>query len=60
MGYQYVRDGDTLLSEAILASCAAPSFFDPAPVRDTLVADGGLWANNPSIIALVEAASKFD
>ena len=60
MGYQYVRDGDTLLSDAILASCAAPTFFDPAPVGDTLVADGGLWANNPSIIALVEAVSKFD
>ena len=60
MGYQYVRDGKTLLSDAILASCAAPTFFDPARVGAALVADGGLWANNPSIIALVEAASKFD
>jgi len=60
MGYPYVRDGDTLLSEAILASCAAPTFFDPAPVGDALVADGGLWANNPSIIALTEAVSKFN
>ncbi len=59
MGYPYVRDGDTLLSEAILASCAAPSYFDPARVGDSLVADGGLWANNPSIIALAEALSKF-
>ena len=58
-GYQYVRDGGTLLSEAILASCAAPTFFDPAPVGADLVADGGLWANNPSIIALTEAVSKF-
>ena len=60
MGYPYVRDGDTLLSEAILASCAAPTFFDPAPVGTALVADGGLWANNPSIIALTEAVSKFN
>ena len=60
MGYLYVRDGKTLLSDAILASCAAPTFFDPARVGAALVADGGLWANNPSIIALVEAASKFD
>ena len=58
-GFPYVRDGGTPLSEAILASCAAPAFFDPAPVGDALVADGGLWANNPSIIALVEAMSKF-
>ena len=59
MGHQYVRDGETLLSEAILASCAAPSYFDPARVGDSLVADGGLWANNPSIIALAEALAKF-
>ena len=59
-GYQYVRDCETPLSEAILASCAAPTFFDPAQVDDALVADGGLWANNPSIIALTEAVSKFD
>lgn len=58
-GYPYVRDGGTPLSEAILASCAAPAYFDPAPVGKTLVADGGLWANNPSIIALTEAVSKF-
>ena len=58
-GFPYVRDGETPLSEAILASCAAPTFFDPAPVGEALVADGGLWANNPSIIALAEAASKF-
>ena len=59
-GHPYVRDGGTPLSEAILASCAAPTFFDPAPVGAALVADGGLWANNPSIIALTEAVSKFD
>lgn len=59
-GFRYVRDGDTLLSEAILASCAAPAYFDPARVGDALVSDGGLWANNPSIIALTEAISKFD
>ena len=58
-GHEYVRDGETLLSEAILASCAAPAYFDPARVGGSLVADGGLWANNPSIIALAEALSKF-
>lgn len=59
LGEEYVRDGNTRLSDAILASCAAPSFFDPAKVGDYLLADGGLWANNPSIIALTEAVSKF-
>ena len=55
----YVRDSQVLLSDAILSSCAAPTFFDPLAVGDLLLADGGLWANNPSIIALTEAVSKF-
>ena len=55
----YVRDSQVLLSDAILSSCAAPTFFDPVPVGELLLADGGLWANNPSIIALTEAVSKF-
>ena len=59
LGEPYVRDENVLLSEAILASCAAPTYFDPVPVGDFLLADGGLWANNPSIIALTEAVSKF-
>ena len=60
LGWPYTRDGDVLLSDAILASCAAPSYFNPHAVGSYLLADGGLWANNPSIIALVEAVSKFN
>lgn len=59
LGKPYIRDGGVHLADAILASCAAPSYFDPAKVDEYLLADGGLWANNPSIIALVEAVSKF-
>ena len=59
LGEPYVRDGDILLKDAILASCAAPSYFDPAAVGGYLLADGGLWANNPSIIAFTEAVAKF-
>ena len=59
LGAPYVRDGNVALSDAILASCVAPTYFDPMPVGDFLLADGGLWANNPSIIALTEAISKF-
>ena len=59
LGIPYVRDTDVFLSDAILASCAAPTYFDPVSVDDSLLADGGLWANNPSIIALTEAVSKF-
>ena len=59
IGEAYVRDSDVSLSDAILASCAAPTYFDPVPVGAFLLADGGLWANNPSIMALTEAVSKF-
>ncbi len=59
LGEPYVRDGPVRLSDAILASCAAPTYFDPVPVGDSLMADGGLWANNPSIIALTEAVAVF-
>ena len=59
LGEPYVRDANVVLSDAILASCAAPTFFDPVPVGDFLLADGGLWANNPSIMALTESVSKF-
>ena len=60
LGEPYVRDSDVALSDAILASCAAPTYFDPVPVGEFLLADGGLWANNPSIMALTEAVSKFN
>ena len=47
------------LSDAILASCAAPSFFDPHKVDPYLLADGGVWANNPALVAIIEAQKEF-
>ena len=47
------------LRDAILASCAAPTFFAPKSLNNALLADGGLWANNPSTIAFTEALSTF-
>ena len=59
LGEPYMRDGQVRLRDAILASCAAPTYFDPRQVGQYLLADGGLWANNPTIIAVIEALSKF-
>ena len=59
LGEPYMRDGQVRLRDAILASCAAPTYFDPRQVGEYLLADGGLWANNPTIIAVTEAMSKF-
>ena len=52
-------DKDVNLRDAILASCAAPTFFAPKSVDNFLLADGGLWANNPSTVAFTEALSAF-
>lgn len=58
-GPEYERDGDTLLSKAVLASCAAPTFFKPIMIDNKLICDGGLWANNPSLVAYTEAVNNF-
>jgi uncharacterized protein len=45
--------------DAALASSAAPSYFDEAPVDGTIAVakylDGGIWANNPVLPAIAEA-----
>ena len=52
-------DGDVCLREAIVASCAAPTFFSPKYIENYVLADGGLWANNPSMAAYAEAITHF-
>lgn len=54
----FVRDKDIKISDAVLASCSAPTFFDPYNVKEYLLADGGLWANNPALVALTEAMGR--
>lgn len=41
--------------DVILATTAAPTYFPHAKIGRGEYADGGLWANNPSMVALVEA-----
>jgi len=55
----YVRDGKVLLYKAVLASCAAPIYFDPVNIDGTLVCDGGIWANNPSLVGYTDAIRNF-
>lgn len=52
----FVRDPGVRVSDAVLASCSAPTYFDPYVVDDKYqLADGGLWANNPSLVATIDA-----
>ncbi|HNO77602.1 MAG TPA: CBASS cGAMP-activated phospholipase [Phycisphaerae bacterium] len=52
----FIRDPGVKLSDAVLASCSAPTYFDPHFVDDIYqLVDGGLWANNPSLVAAIDA-----
>lgn len=55
----YVRDGNVPLHRAVLASCSAPIYFDPVDINGTLVCDGGIWANNPSLVGYTDALRNF-
>ena len=48
------RDQGVRLADAVLSSCCAPVYFNPYEVNNQLLADGGLWANNPALVALAE------
>lgn len=51
-----IRDRHYRLADAVLATTAAPTFFKPSQIAGKgAYADGGLWANNPSMVALTEA-----
>lgn len=55
----FVRDVNVRLSDAVLASCSAPTYFDPHSVNSYQLADGGLWANNPSLVAVIDAHHRL-
>lgn len=56
---EFTRDKSVLVREAVLASCSAPAFFDPVQVGNFLLSDGGVWANNPSLAAVIDAQYRL-
>ncbi|VWL85502.1 CBASS cGAMP-activated phospholipase [Oceanivirga miroungae] len=52
------KDNNICLVDAVISSASAPIYFDPHQVGDKLYADGAIWANNPSVVAIAEAISK--
>jgi patatin-like phospholipase/acyl hydrolase len=49
------------LAEALFATSAAPTYFDPIKIEGHGVfGDGGLWANNPAMVAYAEAVNIAD
>ena len=62
----YNRDGGVPLYKAALASCSAPIYFDPVEIifdpvdkEEKLICDGGIWANNPSLVGYSDAIRNF-
>lgn len=53
------RDWRIKMVDVALATTAAPTFFRAARVRDSPLIDGGVWANNPSVLAIGEAVSML-
>ncbi|MEH7180443.1 CBASS cGAMP-activated phospholipase [Neobacillus vireti] len=48
------------LWDAVLSSCSAPVYFPPNNIgNEYLSIDGGLWANNPSLVGLTESIHYF-
>jgi uncharacterized protein len=52
--------GDQLVWKVAAATSAAPTYFAPVQFREEDAhVDGGVWANNPSMIAVTEAVRRF-
>jgi patatin-like phospholipase/acyl hydrolase len=56
----YKRDHQMAAWEVCRATSAAPTFFAPHERNGRGFVDGGLWANNPILVAVTEALSAFD
>ncbi|MED5815579.1 CBASS cGAMP-activated phospholipase [Mycolicibacterium sp. 050232] len=53
------RDWRIPMADVAMATTAAPSYFPAAVVDGQRLVDGGVWANNPSVVAIGEAVSML-
>lgn len=54
------RDWRIPMTDIAMATSAAPLYFPAARVDGHRLIDGGVWANNPSVVAIAEAVSMLD
>ncbi|WP_257008130.1 CBASS cGAMP-activated phospholipase [Bacillus sp. FJAT-45350] len=60
--YGHEESGDLSLKvwDAVLSSCSAPVYFPPNNINNKYLSiDGGLWANNPSLVCMTEGLHHF-
>ena len=55
----YFLDGDKPMAEVAAATSAAPTYLKPVLQDGYILLDGGIWANNPAMMGLVEALTCF-
>lgn len=56
-----LREGGKKMWEVALASAAAPTYLPAVQIEGLgTYLDGGLWANNPSLVGLIEARRYLD
>jgi hypothetical protein len=56
----FQKDQHELMTTIACATAAAPTFFQPLDSGGYRFVDGGLWANNPVMVGLVDALSCYD
>lgn len=54
------QDGQVPVVDAALATAAAPTYFPSHGLGDEALVDGGIFASNPSIAAIVEALKRTE
>ena len=50
-----IHDKDIKISDAIIATTAAPTYFPHKQIGENAYVDGGVWASDPSMLAVAEA-----
>jgi len=58
----FSRDNNAMYVDIALATSAAPTYFPMAEIEyydNKQFVDGGIWANNPSLIGFIEALTYF-
>ena len=60
------KDADVRVQDAVLASVSAPTYFPPFQFMEpklqklvSILVDGGLWANNPSVAVIASIMDDF-
>ena len=58
--HRLTRDWKVKMVDVALATSAAPTYLPAAKVDGSRLVDGGVWANNPSVVGIAEAVSVLE